>query len=150
MITRKIPGGEASFSAIGQPWAFVPSSPVGDPDRRLRAYTYVNLSSYTPAEQDEFYELHLKQAGAGDEVFETGWYLSGVGHHLLWCAAQLADAVDVAQEHIAWDGQDPLNLPIPMPDEYRPHALHVPEYVWRGDPVWMAFEERRPFPRDRG
>lgn len=133
-----------TFSAIGLPFSFAWSSPHGDPEKRLRCYPKSRPEDYTEAEShhDNFYELVWCTRLDEEDVFEDGWYLSGVGHHLEWCGAVLDEAVDCAQEHIIWDGSNASDFRMEPVNEERPHAYPVQDHVWQDDPVWVAFAQR--------
>jgi hypothetical protein len=147
-VTRKLRDGTSSFSVIGYPFSFMRHSPHGDPDEVLRYFpgyqaeeqNEIRWKQTTGADGLEYYDLVLKRFVREDEeVFEPGWYLSGIGHHLMWCAVSLEDAVDAAQEHIACDGQDPMSMTrLPFnPD--RPYAIPEPESVWQDDSLWFGY-----------
>lgn len=146
-VRRPIRGGVSTFSAIGYPFTFVQVSPVGDLDLVLRCWPDVNLAEQAPDEEAfDSYDLVFRRVQPDEEIDEDGWYLSGLGHHLMWCAATLKEAVDVAQEHIVWDGKGGC------PEVYResqnpdrPHALTVPDSEWQDDRIWFGmFTGRRP------
>lgn len=118
-----------TFGAIGWPYSFT-SAPLEKECWTEWVYRCfekpegnekVSTLAYLP------YELRERKRDEGEEVFEDGWYLSGVGHHELWCGSTLEEAVDAAQEHIAWDGSDPTTLsPTPArtnPDGTLSHLL---------------------------
>lgn len=151
-ITRHFNRGKTSFGVIGSPFQFIPHSVHGDPNRVLRCHPGLDLSrEIPPLDSDNHYDLTLQNhVDESIEVFEPGWYLSGVGHHLLWCAATLEEAVDAAQEHIAWDGGDPTNLPLPGPvmvsfggGDEEPLAIshritYLDPSVWEDDDLWFG------------
>lgn len=149
-VERVAPGMRSTTSVIGYPFAFVPVSVYGDPDRRLRCYPEVKPAGI-PSEFDAFYELRWCPQGSDDEVDATGWYLTGVGHHLLWCGEVIEDAVDAAQEHIAWDGSDPYNLtPLPLNEVY-PMLIPVITDEWFYEDLWCGvFTQKRRYPTKPG
>ena len=139
-----------TYRVIGYPFAFVWATLPNAPDAYLRCYPDVLDEKLDEIRHQHFlgrldsvpqhYDLHFKRTGEDDEIFEDGWYLSGIGHHLLWCGADVADAADAAQEHIAWDGRDPHGLdPRPPLHEDRPHALVLPDSVWEDEALWPAY-----------
>lgn len=106
-------GSTVTFGAIGWPYSFT-SAPLER--EQWTEWTYrcfekpkgnetMATLTYLP------YELRERERDEAEDIFEDGWYLSGVGHHELWCGPTLKEAVDAAQEHIAWDGSDPGALP---------------------------------------
>jgi hypothetical protein len=107
----------STFSAIGHPFAFTWRW-TEEEGRFLQCFE-------NPAPRCTMakipwlgYTLHERKRDDKEELFEDGWYLSGIGHHELWCGTTLPEAVTAAQEHIAWDGSDPTRVLVPpMKDE---------------------------------
>lgn len=125
----------ATFSVIGHPFPFTwATAQYGSNEKVLRVFCE------SPDERDgQRYELFYRKRDDVEELYEDGWYLTGVGHHLVWCAATVEDAVDAAQEHILWDGQDPHSLPMEGPrNEHRPHAMRVADSEWLDDDIWFG------------
>lgn len=146
-VRRPIRGGVSTFSAIGYPFTFVRVSPHGDPDEVLRCWPEVNLAEAAPDEEAfDSYDLVFRRRQPDEEIDEDGWYLTGIGQHLMWCSDTLEEAVDVAQEHIVWDSrgmspEQPVGSRIPE----RPHALRVPDSEWQDDSIWFGmFTGRTP------
>lgn len=138
-VRRKFSGGETTFSAIGYPFAFTWHSAWGSGRKSLRCFPDHSPEVKEPEGSEDFYDLTLYKVGEEDEVFEDGWYLSGIGHHLLWCGKDIPEAVDAAQEHIAWDGRNPHDMPLLPVKENFAHAIPIPDYVWKDDPYWQVF-----------
>lgn len=134
----------ATFGALGHPFSFTSASLPG-----MGGLEWVYRCFEKPKGNEAMSELSflpyvLRECEGDDdeELFETGWYLSGVGHHQVWCGVNLKDAVDEAQEHIAWDGRDPTNLPTPRKengDGMLSHRLpYHDESAWLDDELWFG------------
>lgn len=143
-ITLKSQLSTVSFGAIGHPFSFV-SAPLDYQHQEVRAFRCfekpkgnetMSTLSYLP------YVLQECEKDEGLELFEKGWYLTGVGHHQVWCGVNLKDAVDEAQEHIAWDGRNPAELPMTgreKPDGSPSHLLPCQdESAWLDDSLWFG------------
>lgn len=150
----------STFSVIGYPFTFIWSSVVGAEEKSLRCYPDI-----TDAEQQQLryelrmdprreapphYDLVFKKVNEAEEIFEEGWYLSGIGHHLEWCDVNLESAVDEAQEMIAWDGQDPTapGLPPIVRDAagFLSHKLPYSDFGMEEDDPLTELYERWRFP----
>lgn len=153
-----------TFGAIGYPFSFTSAPEDWDkewewayccfeaPEERtatMRSLVYLpyrlreRKRSDALAEDEDGWQLQ-------EVVEEDGWYLSGVGHHELWCGSTIEEAVDAAQEYIAWDGSDPLNLPMESGERTEEGRLihrmpAQPLSVWHDDTLWFgAFSGKRP------
>lgn len=147
-----------NFQAIGNPFSFVSTCVVGAPQTSFRCFP-----GHTDQETDQIwyelymnpgrecpphYDLLLKTVDEAEGIFEEGWYLSGIGHHLGWCGVNLESAVDEAQDLIMWDGRDPL-APDPPPfvtDElgFISHKLPYSEFgIGDDDPLLQLYGGRR-------
>lgn len=137
-----------TFGAIGHPYAFTSASPQVDAEagsvyrvyrcfEKPKGNETMSTLAFLP------YELRERRADDLDELDEDGWYLSGVGHHDLWCATTLEEAVDAAQEHIAWDGRDPTSMrmsPPPTNSDGSPsHRLPDSMAQWLEDDLWRVW-----------
>lgn len=137
----------STFSAIGHPFSFTWA--IGEYDSDVKFLRqFIDDNQARPL--DVLYEIHWRRRDDALELFEDGWYLTGVGHHELWCAATMEDAVDAAQEHILRDGSDPLNLPMESGERTEDgHLIHrmpaLPLSVWHDDGLWFGmFSGKRP------
>lgn len=148
----------STFQVIGNPFSFVSTCAAGAPQasfrcfpghtdeetERIRYELYLNPGKEPPPH----YDLLLKSVDEAEEIFEGGWYLSGIGHHLEWCGVNLEFAVDEAQELILWDGRDHLaqELPPPVTDEqgFISHKLPYSEFGMEDDdPLLQLYGGRR-------
>lgn len=98
------------FQVIGHPFAFVRTALEAFPLEPLRCFPghtdvetdriRYELFMNPEKEPPPYYDLLLKSVDEEEEIFEAGWYLSGISHYLEWCGVNLECAVDEAQDLI--------------------------------------------------
>lgn len=157
-VTRKSENSTHLFQVIGHPFSFISTCAAGAPLLSVRCFPghtdeeadRIRYELFMNPEKDPppCYDLLLKKADEAEEIFEEGWYLSGIGHHLEWCGVNLELAVDEAQELIMWDGRDRLaeDLPPVVADEcgFISHKLPYSEFgVGDDDPLLQLYGGRR-------